>query len=282
MTDRRGPTLGPNLGPNHGPIGEDDLQAYIDDRLPAAAKAKVEAWLAAHPEAAAAVAADLRHRDALRDHLHAKYAEPIPARLRIASIRAGRRAAFAGMLRVAAAACVLVAVGGVGGWLAHGALTPPAARQVADTTIIAHDAVAAFRTFTVEVVHPVEVPASNEAHLVAWLSKWLGRPLLAPDLNAFGFRLVGGRLLPAGSAAAAQLMYEAGDGKRLTLYVRAGSGAQTAFRFAQEGTTATFSWIEEGFGFAVSAQAGRDELLPIAEAVYRAYDAPPPSTGRSG
>lgn len=255
------------------PIGEDDLQAYIDDRLPIAKKAEVESWLASHPDAAAAVAADRRHRDALRALLAPKLDEPIPARLRIANIRAGRRAAWGKTLRVAMAACVLVAAGGVGGWVAHGTIAPSATRQVADTAVIARDAVAAYRTFVVEVVHPVEVPASNEAHLISWLSKRLGRPLRAPDLAAFGFHLVGGRLLPAGSSmAAAQLMYEAGDGKRLTLYVRAGSGAQTAFRFAQEGPTATFAWIEEGLGFAVSAQTGRDELLPIAEAVYRAFD----------
>ena len=53
------------------------------------------------------------------------------------------------------------------------------------------------------------------------------------------------------------------------LYVRAADGTETAFRFQQEGDAATFAWIDQGFGFAVTATAGRDELLPIAEAIYR-------------
>jgi anti-sigma factor RsiW len=123
----------------------------------------------------------------------------------------------------------------------------------------------------VEVAHPIEVGAAQEAHLLQWLGKRLGRPLAAPDLSRFGYRLMGGRLLPAGSAAAAQLMYDDASGRRLTVYVRAASGTETAFRFQQEGDAATFAWIDQGFGFAVTAMASRDELLPIAEAVYHRF-----------
>jgi len=45
----------------------------------------------------------------------------------------------------------------------------------------------------------------------------------------------------------------------------------TAFRFQREGDAATFAWIDQGFGFAVTAPATREELLPIAEAVYRGF-----------
>jgi anti-sigma factor RsiW len=38
--------------------------------------------------------------------------------------------------------------------------------------------------------------------------------------------------------------------------VRAVDGTETA-------------WIDKGFGFAVAATTSRDELLPIAEAIYR-------------
>jgi len=60
-----------------------------------------------------------------------------------------------------------------------------------------------------------------------------------------------------------------GSGERLTLYVRAVDGTETAFRFQKNGDAATFAWIDQGFGFAVTATASRDELLPIAEAIYR-------------
>jgi len=94
---------------------------------------------------------------------------------------------------------------------------------------------------------------------------------VAPDLTPFGYKLMGGRLLPGNGGAAAQLMYDDATGKRLTLYVRAAAGSETAFRFQREGDAATFAWIDQGFGFAVTAPATREELLPIAEAVYRGF-----------
>ena len=50
---------------------------------------------------------------------------------------------------------------------------------------------------------------------------------------------------------------------------QAARGTETAFRFQKDGDAATFAWIDQGFGFAVTASASREELLPIAEAVYR-------------
>jgi anti-sigma factor RsiW len=250
-------------------IGEDELQAFIDDRLDGERRAAVEAHLALHPEIRERVALERRQRAMLRGQLEAKFAEPIPARLRIANIRAAQRGQWAGWMRSAAAAVAIFVVGAASGWFANG--FAPASAPVAPTTSIAQGATAAFRTFVVEVAHPVEVGAAEEAHLLQWLGKRLGRPLAAPDLSRFGYKLMGGRLLPAGGAAAAQLMYDDASGRRLTVYVRAASGTETAFRFQQEGDASTFAWIDQGFGFAVTAMASRDELLPIAEAVYQRF-----------
>lgn len=255
------------------PIGEDDLQAFVDDRLDGERRARVAAYLTLHPELAERVAEERRQRDALRRRLDARFHEPIPARLRVANIQAARRARWGMRGRALAAAVAIFLLGGTGGWFVHRLqATPEEARLAAapPTAAVTQWATAAYRTYVVEVAHPVEVGAAQEAHLVQWLSKRLGRPLAAPDLDAFGYRLVGGRLLPAGSGAAAQFMYEDHGGRRLTLYVRADErGAETAFRFHQDGDASTFAWIDQGFGFAVTGAARRDELLPIAEAVYR-------------
>jgi anti-sigma factor RsiW len=135
--------------------------------------------------------------------------------------------------------------------------------------MITADAIAAHRTFSVEVRHPVEVDAGQEAHLVRWLSKRLGRPLVVPDLAAAGFQLMGGRLLPAEDGPAAQFMYENGNRDRLTLYLRAGVGGETAFRYHQEGGVGAFYWSDEGFGYATAAKVDRVLLLRIAALVYR-------------
>ena len=249
------------------PIGEDELQAFVDERLDGPRRDAVEAHLARHPELRERIAAERRQRASLRAQLQGKAAEPIPARLRIATIQAARRARLAGRMSLIAAAVAIFVVGGSVGWFAKG-LRPALVAQ-APTTAVAQGAAAAYRTFVVEVAHPVEVGVAQETNLLQWLSKRLGHKLEAPDLAPFGYRLMGGRLLPGGSGAAAQLMYEDTAGKRLTLYVRAADGTETAFRFQQDGDAATFAWIDQGFGFAVTATASREELLPIAEAVYK-------------
>ena len=252
------------------PVGEDDLQAYVDGRLSDARRAEIDDYLADHPDVAAQVASEHEQREALRARLALKYDEPIPARLRISSIRAAQHASRSHWMRNAAAALVLVTAGATGGWFARSRdlARPPGPAAVT----IAQDAVLAYRTFVVEVAHPVEVGAADEAHLLQWLSKRLGRTLRAPDLAGYGFRLMGGRLLPAGNGAAAMLMYDDDQGTRLSVYIRAGEGSETAFRFRKDDDVSTFDWLDRGFGFAVSASTGRERLLPISEAVYHSFD----------
>lgn len=253
---------------NDGPIVEDDLQAYVDGRLTDARRVLVDAYLAQNPDLRERVALDIRQRNVLRGQLEGKAAEPVPPRLWVANIQAARRATMMRRLRAVAAGTLLFIVGAGTGWFAahHETLAPP------PTMSVAQNANAAYRTYVVEVAHPVEVAATQEAHLVQWLSRRLGKPLATPDLTPFGYKLMGGRLLPGNGSAAAQLMYDDASGKRLTLYVRAAEGSETAFRFQRDGEAATFAWIDQGFGFAVTAPVPREELLPIAEAVYRRFN----------
>ena len=259
---------------NAAPIGEDDLQAFIDDRLQGVRLERVRTYIAEHPDVRERVGADRQIRDSLRTQLAAKFTEPVPARLRIGSIRAARRTHWGRAARIAVAASVIFVAGAGSGWFAarmrgSAALSVPAG--IAPTALVAQDANAAYRTYVVEVAHPVEVDAAHRAHLMQWLSKRLRRPLVAPDLAPFGYHLMGGRLLPAGTGAAAQLMYDDASGKRLTVYLQATHGTETAFRFGQAGNASTFAWIDQGFGFAVTATEERSRLLPIAEAVYHSF-----------
>jgi anti-sigma factor RsiW len=249
----------------NAPIGEDDLQAYVDGRLDPARAAVVTSWLGEHPDAAARVAAERIQREELRARLQAKANEPVPTRLRIANVRAARQRRLARAGLRAAAALLLFLAGATGGWELRG-LT---GRAEGETALLTTDALAAHRTFVVEVRHPVEVDAGQEAHLIQWLSRRLGRELVAPDLAGLGYRLIGGRLLPAESGPAAQLMYEGRGGQRLTLYLRTEKGEdRTAFRFVESGSVGAFYWIDNGFGYAVAATADRQTLLSVAERVY--------------
>lgn len=125
--------------------------------------------------------------------------------------------------------------------------------------------------FVPEVLHPVEVSAKQEAHLVNWLSKRLGGDVRAPHLSGTGFELMGGRLLPGEAGPAAQFMYQDNRGQSLTLYVKRehARDAETAFRFAKENGVSVFYWIDRDFGYALSGDLPKGELLTVAETVYR-------------
>ena len=139
----------------------------------------------------------------------------------------------------------------------------------------------AHSVFSPEVRHPVEVTAAQQEHLVQWLSRRLGKPLKVPVLAAQGYELMGGRLLPGDSGARAQFMFQNPGGSRVTLYLGAindpapGTGAlkndtaQTAFRYGADGPVSSFYWIDQGFGYALSGEIAREELMRLAQLVYQ-------------
>lgn len=251
------------------PVGEDDLSAWVDGQLAPGRVDAVEAHLAAHPDQAARLRADRELRAALRERLSAKAGEPVPTRLRTAVIVAEQRRALRTRLAWAAAALLWLGLGAGAGWLARDLAGPPG-RRPPDPMV--REALAAHRTFVVEAVHPVEVKAADEAHLTQWLSKRLGRKLVIPDLENAGLHLIGGRLLPAGRDIAAQLMYGDGGGARVTLYVRSGESGSAEFRVLREGDLASVSWVDAGYGFALSGPIDPDRLVSVARAAHKEID----------
>ncbi len=244
------------------PITETELHAYVDGRLGAARQAEVEVWLAANPAERERINAYRRQNKILHDLFDPALDESVPATLRVVAPR--RR--VPPMSRIAAMAAWAL-VGGVLGWTLRGPETPlPLA-----TNVLPQQAALAHVIYTPEVLHPVEVRAEEEAHLVNWLSKRLGREIRAPRLADNGYELVGGRLLPADHGPAAQFMYQDARGNRLTLYVRADAGGnrETAFRYALEGRVGVFYWVDGPLGYALSGEIDKPQLLRVADNIYR-------------
>ena len=254
-----------------GAVEEDELQARVDGRLPPERSAEVNAYLAANSEEQARLSRYVAQKQMLSAAFADEPAGPIPGRLRVARLLEEQRRRRYRRFAQIAAAVALVAVGAAGGWAARysvPAFFASSNSALADARTITADAISAHRVFSVEVRHPVEVDVGQEAHLVQWLSKRLGRPLVVPDLSAAGFHLMGGRLLPAEDSPAAQFMYENGK-ERLTLYLRSGIGGETAFRYSEENGIGAFYWSDEGFGYALAAKADRNLLLRLAEIIFQ-------------
>jgi anti-sigma factor RsiW len=241
------------------PVTEDELHAFVDGELPANRRADVEAWLAIHPEDAARVAAWRSQAELIKGRYGGLAGEPTPSRFEIDRITRAARP----WRRIAVAAAVAAFVlGGTGGWFGRGAWEGvPAVRAVAAEAIEAH------KLYVVEVRHPVEVSA-DASHLMGWLSKRVGHELRAPDLQQFGLKLIGGRLLPGSKGAAAFFMYEGPSGERFTLYCARASTPDTALRYRASGPVAAFYWIEGEFGYVMTGPADRERLQKVAERAY--------------
>lgn len=189
--------------------------------------------------------------------------EPIPDRLLATANRRHLRRWSPAWMRIAAI-LALFACGAITGWIAA-MVSAPGEFQKA----LAAEALRAHSTFVVEVVHPVEVPGSDETHLANWLSKRLGHKIKPPDLARYGFQLMGGRILPEKNGAAAQMMYEDNSGRRLTLYVARELGArQTAFRFVEGDRVNGFWWIDGELGCAIIGDLPRQTLRSISVSAY--------------
>lgn len=262
-----------------GPVTEADLHAWLDGELPADRLAVVEAHLAAHPE-------DLARLDSYRDQtrlIATAFAPlaalppvtderpPMPQAPRHDRPALPRLAVHRRSTAALAAGLALFIAGTATGWLLHNR----SAGAVAALPALAADALAAHVVFAAEVRHPVEVGADQEAHLIAWLSRRLGRNLTVPTLADRGFELLGGRLLPGDNQPAAQLMYQDAAGRRITLYARPAAGdGETAFRIARAGKATAFYWKGHDLDWAVAGEADRTELLDLANRVYAQLDAP--------
>jgi anti-sigma factor RsiW len=245
----------------HTPITDADLHAYVDGALTEARRREVETWLADNTEAAAGVRRYQEMNQALHAHYDPVLAEPLPPRLH-------GRSRTVPWLALAASVTSLI-VGAMIGWSVK-----PASEQVVVSGIehqLVQPAAFSHRIYTAEKLHPVEVRADQEQHLVQWLSRRLNTELKAPNLAEQGYALVGGRLLPSTDRMAAQFMYENALGARITLYVRRGvwENRESGFQFAEQDDARTFYWVNGPMGYALSGNLSRAELLVLSEVVFR-------------
>lgn len=251
------------------PVSEDELHAYVDGELPADRREAVATWLAEHPEQAALVAAWRAQAESIRARFDSVADEPVPDRLRIDNLLRATRANRRSWTAIAAAAALAAfLVGGATGWIARGATagSPPG------FDMFTAEALDAYKLYVVEVRHPVEVPGSDRAHMTQWLSKRVGYEQSIPDLRDLGLSLVGGRLLPGPTGAAAFYMYESASGDRYTIYCAKARMPETSLRYKNGERYAAFYWVDDKVAYVVSGPAEREKLEVVSKAIYDQID----------
>lgn len=256
------------------PIHNDELMALVDGVLDPDRTRQIEQWAQLDAELAATLAALRAQQRDLRADLDPVLDEPIPPRL--LRVRTPSRFSLQRVAAVMGWLTIGVTVGSLTSWQylsrhasTHSAIAAPGSAP--DLPRFVHQAAVAYAVFAPEVRHPVEVGSTDTKALNTWLSKRLQRQMQAPDLLRLGFSLIGGRLLPAEiNKPAAQFMYEDRQGQRITVYLRgmAVPTPETAFRFAKRGLVSTFYWVEGNWGYALSGELSRAQLLQIAHAIH--------------
>jgi anti-sigma factor RsiW len=254
-------------------IDDELLSAWVDGELDGQPeqRARVEAWLREHPQDAARVRQWAADRDALRERLASELDAAVPQQLR-ALVLGSPPAPSRAWLRAAMAAGLLLLGGVIGALLGRQwPAAEPAAAVASTPSGWVQRAAFAHSVYVPEPRHAVEVKAQEE-HLARWLTRRIDVPVKLFDLREFGFELVGGRLLPDGPGKSAQLMYQDAQGLRVTVYLRKpDEGTDAAFRYERQGDLGMFYWVESGAGYALVGALPKDQLLALAESIYRQH-----------
>src|SRR5438477_74997 len=82
-------------------------------------------------------------------------------------------------------------------------------------------------------------------------AKRCGWDVHAPQLDATGLKLVGGRLLPGPAGPASFLMYESTSGERFTLYASRATTDST-MRYTSQASDGALYWADRGVGYVLS------------------------------
>ncbi|CUA95365.1 anti-sigma factor family protein [Thiomonas bhubaneswarensis] len=268
----------------------DTLMAYADGQLDDTRHAEVDRYLehearltqtgeqaypGAHTSVRAEIAALQAQNLALREALAPLLDEPVPARLLQPLAPPARP-----WVRAAAVA-LWIGVGAVAGSLITRESQQDDAVATAQNEGMQHfvrQAELAYAVYTPDARRPVEV--REESDLTTWLSRRLQRPIVAPDALPGGLVLMGGRLLPGmPGKPAAQLMYQDAQGHRVTVYLRgmARPTAETSFRIVTGKHMSTFYWVDRQWGYALTGDLPRAQLLDAARALYQRYTADDPA-----
>jgi anti-sigma factor RsiW len=120
-----------------------------------------------------------------------------------------------------------------------------------EVTRLGMEAAAAHSVFAVDPARPIEIGPQNRAELVAWIDGKLHTAVTVPDLSGIGYRLIGGRVLSNMVGPAAMLVYDDGNGNRMTIFLQPMRSDTAAMQPVHSGAASGYAWIDEHMGYSV-------------------------------
>lgn len=238
-------------------VTDADFNAYVDNQLDLAGRARVERHLSAHPDDAARIMADLSMRSALKLAFQA-----VPAEMPAATLEAARRLetglggrqAWSGFRRAAA---ILVFV--TAGWLAHNAFNPFGPREVnASTHPPAYVAQAVEAHRTEELRRGMRSQAASPAYDPEEIRSATG--IVLPSLPD-GWTVAEAQVFPSGFGPSVEAALVTPDDRRISLFaVRPGHFAVEPVESTALDEAETAWWQIGDVAYAV-VSSGRDPGL---------------------
>jgi anti-sigma factor RsiW len=259
-------------------FADQQIQDYLDGRLSERDRAAVAAYLFAHPRVAAEVEAVRRQSDALQALGQEILDAPVPEHLRrILRQRPTRprpeprfgRPATGQPVRwlpdflAMTAALLLFCAGGALGWFAHGVVRPgPDPKEDA----VLADINRAY-AFYGSRDYPVPFPAERAEEFVTWIGRSFAREVRPPNLNEFGYRYRGGRVLPSAGGNVGIFQFERQDNAELAVFFWT-TGAPPRLDLENLGARL---WNIDGISFAVVSEKANRDLDTAADTIFAFY-----------
>ncbi|RFZ89735.1 anti-sigma factor [Shinella sp. WSJ-2] len=266
------------------------LSAYLDGQLPKAEMSEIDEILAQDDDARAVfeklkLGSEFGARafermlqepiplDLVRNIKEARSSDDDAPKLGIAAIPvaatpAPRRSAF--WPQALAASLAIFMAGGVAGYLISEQQDTDAPLQIAAAPRTWLDDIADYhRIYARQTRHLVEVPASDQDHIVEWLSASTGVPFKLPDLSGQNLKFEGARLLVAGGKPTAQLLYRDAENEIFAICFLQSDPVEgkTTLAESMRNDIGLVSWQQGKASYVVVGPSADPNLERIAEAV---------------
>ena len=236
---------------------EQHLHAWMDGELDEATAQQVERYLAENPQVAAHMAGLQQDTQRLRQAMNRQ----LPNMNRVEPYYFHRRVRQQRHRKVALA-CLFVlslSVGGFTGW------------QLKDTQISAplpmEDAVQAYRLFDDATELPLDVSASQHTELASWVTRYFIRGALPPNLEGYGFKPLGARLMATAQGPAALVMYQDPHGIRVAWYIRPLSQIKISQGERKAEDVMAQYWSDEHYNYAMVTPLNAPEASDVRKAL---------------
>ncbi|WP_342325420.1 anti-sigma factor [Kosakonia sp. BYX6] len=243
------------------PPDEHDLQAWMDGETDEATSKRILHYLAENPEAAAQIANWRKDATRLRKALDEQYValetpEPHYLRRQVRQLRLWR-------LATAFTLVMALGVGGYSGWQLRES-------QMLLTQQPMEDGVQAYKLFDNAELTPMDVVASRQTELNRWVARYFINGNQPPNLERYGFSLLGARLISTAQGPAALIMYQDPHGTRVGWYIRPLSPVKLPHGERQADDVMAQYWSDNHYNYALLTPLDSTAVDGLRKAMLRA------------